>query len=46
MHVLEVLDALLALGTGRRFSVREAFEEEKLRTLRPAAGSPPPLEAR
>jgi C4-dicarboxylate transporter DctQ subunit len=46
MHVLEVLDALLALGTRRRLSVREAFEEEKLRTLRPAAGSPPPLEAR
>jgi TRAP-type C4-dicarboxylate transport system permease small subunit len=46
MHVLEILDALLALGTGRRFSLREQFEEEKLRTLRPSAVIQPPSEAR
>jgi TRAP-type C4-dicarboxylate transport system permease small subunit len=40
MHVLEVLDALLAPITGRRFSIREAYEEEKYRTLRPAAAQP------
>jgi TRAP-type C4-dicarboxylate transport system permease small subunit len=46
MHVLEVLDALLALGTGRQFSVREQAEEAKVRTLRPGAVAEPQMDAR
>jgi TRAP-type C4-dicarboxylate transport system permease small subunit len=45
MHILEVLDVLFGLGTGRQFSERERFEEEKLKTLRPEAANQPPVEA-
>jgi TRAP-type C4-dicarboxylate transport system permease small subunit len=45
IYVLEILDALLALGTGRQFSVREQFEDEKFRILRPAeVANQPPVE--
>ena len=45
IHVLEVLDALLALVTGQHLSVREAYEEEKYKTLRPSVGEAPQASA-
>ena len=44
MHIFEVLDALLSIGTGQRLSVREQVEEAKLRTLRPSTAAQSPTE--
>jgi TRAP-type C4-dicarboxylate transport system permease small subunit len=45
MYVLEVIDAVLSIWTGRQFSVREAREEEIYRALRGEAVPPAPVAA-
>jgi TRAP-type C4-dicarboxylate transport system permease small subunit len=45
MYVLDVADAVLSIWTGRRFSMREAREEEIYRALRGETVPPPPVEA-
>jgi TRAP-type C4-dicarboxylate transport system permease small subunit len=45
MYVLDVADAVLSIWTGRRFSVKEAREEEIYRALRGEAVPPAPVEA-
>jgi TRAP-type C4-dicarboxylate transport system permease small subunit len=45
MYVLEVADAILSIWTGRRFSVKEAREEEIHRALRGETAPPAPVEA-
>jgi TRAP-type C4-dicarboxylate transport system permease small subunit len=43
MYVLDVADAVLSVWTGRRFSVKEAREEEIHRALRGEAAPAPPI---
>ena len=45
MYVLDVIDAVLSIWTGRRFSVKEGREEEIYRALRGEAVPPAPVEA-
>jgi TRAP-type C4-dicarboxylate transport system permease small subunit len=45
MYILEVADAILSIWTGRRFSVKEAREEEIHRALRGETAPPTPAEA-
>ena len=44
MYVLDVADAVLSVFTGRRFSVKEAREDEIHRTLRGGTVTPPSVE--
>lgn len=44
MYALDVADAVLSVFTGRRFSVKEAREEEIHRTLRGGTVTPPSAE--
>jgi TRAP-type C4-dicarboxylate transport system permease small subunit len=43
MYLLDLADAVLSVFTGRRFSIKEAREDEIHRTLRGDAVPPPPV---
>ena len=43
MYLLDLADAVLSVFTGRRFSIKEAREDEIHRTLRGEAVPPPPV---